>query len=68
MMAVTLIEMVAFVTFLKVLALNDGKKNERARPKDEQGDYLSRHVNLKLKHGFGMWPLSRCARMRSSNG
>ena len=35
MMAATWIAMVAFIEFLKALAFNVGKRNERARPKDK---------------------------------
>ena len=49
MMAATLIVIMAFIAFLKVLALNGGKKNERARPKNGREDCLSRHTNLKFQ-------------------
>jgi hypothetical protein len=57
MMTARWIALVGFVTFLKALASNGGKKIERARPKDERGDCLSRRANLK----FGTWILNVAA-------
>jgi hypothetical protein len=48
-MMATWITLVAFITFLMALASNGRKKIERARPKDERGDCLSRHANLKVE-------------------
>ena len=41
--------MVAFIGFLKALSSNGGKRNERARPKEEQGFLLSRPSKLKFE-------------------
>ena len=48
-MSTTWIAIVAIITFLKVLASNGRKKNERARPKDERGDCLSHRANLEIE-------------------
>jgi len=53
MMATTWIAMVAFIGFLKALASNGGKRNERARPKEERGDCLSRRAKLKFESSIG---------------
>ena len=49
MLAATWMVVMAFVAFLKVLALNGGKKNERATPKDERGGCLSCRANFKFE-------------------
>jgi hypothetical protein len=48
-MAATWTDLLAFITFLIALASNGGKKIERARPKDEREDCLSRRANLKFE-------------------
>jgi hypothetical protein len=61
MMAYTWISMVAFIVFLKTLVSNCGKTNERARPKDEQGDCLSCRAKLKFESRIGnSVGLARC--------
>ena len=49
MMATILMATMALIGILATLALNGRKKSERARPKDERGDCLSRRVNLKIE-------------------
>ena len=53
MMAATWIVMVAFIEFLRALASTCGKRNERARPKEEQVDCLSRRAKLKFESSIG---------------
>ena len=49
MMATRFMAIMEFIGLLEVLASNDREKNERARPKDEQEDCLSRRANLKIE-------------------
>ena len=49
MMVTMLMVTMALIRLLAALALNDRKKNERAKPKDERGDCLSRCANLKIE-------------------
>ena len=49
MMATILMATMALIDILTALASNGRKKNERARPKDERGDCLSRRANLKIE-------------------
>ena len=45
--------MVGLIEFLKALASSCGKRNEQARPKDKQGDCLSRRAKLKFESSIG---------------
>ena len=49
MMAATWMTIMAFIALLEALESNGRKKNERARPKDERGGFLSRRANLKIE-------------------
>ena len=49
MMAETWMAMLAFIEFLKALPSKCEKRNERARPKEEQGSFLSRCAKLKFE-------------------
>ena len=49
MMATILMATMVLIGILAALVSNGRKKNERARPKDERGDCLSRRANLKIE-------------------
>ena len=49
MTAATLIAIMTFVVFLKVMTSNDGQKKKLMRPKDKKGDCLSCRANFKFE-------------------
>ena len=53
MMAATWMAMVVFIEFLKALASKCGKRNQRARPKEERVNCLSRRAKLKFENSIG---------------
>ena len=53
MIAALWMAMVIFIELLKALASKCRKRNQRARPKEERGDWLSRCAKLKFESSIG---------------